>query len=145
MASAPYQKLIVWQRADDFFIAVHRATHECFPKDEKFELGTQIRRSAYSVAANIVEGNSRDSDREKLRFFNYASASLNETGYGLHAAHRLGYLSDEAYEELQMQLNAVGAPLYGLIRKKRAVLAAKVAATAGTMTLSLMQLAHRTL
>ena len=119
-----HHKLVVWQRADDLFIAVHRATHQLFPVHEKYELGTQIRRSAYSIAANIVEGTARDSDREKLRFLHYASASLNETGYGLHAAHRLGYLADDVYQELHQQLDAVGAPLHGLIRQKRAKLAA---------------------
>ena len=116
---------MVWQRADDLFIAVHRVTHQLFPPHEKYELGTQIRRSAYSISANIVEGNARDTDREKLRFLTYACASLNETGYGLHAAHRLGYLADDVYEKLKAQLDLVGAPLHGLVRQKRAKLAAK--------------------
>jgi four helix bundle protein len=79
--------------------------------------------AAYSVPANIVEGNARDSAREKLRYFNVAAASLNETGYGLHAAHRLGYLSDDVFEALFEQLKSVGAPLHGLIRERRAEVA----------------------
>jgi four helix bundle protein len=129
-----HEKLVAWQRADDFFVSVHRATHKFFPREEKFELGTQIRRSAYSVPANIVEGNARDTLREKLRFLNFASASLNETGYGLHAAHRLGYFSDEVYADLVTQLDAVGAPLHGLIRGKRRELALK----AGSITVLLL-------
>jgi four helix bundle protein len=53
--SLPYQKLVVWQRADDLFIDVHRLSLQQFPKEEKYELGSQLRRSAYSVPANIVE------------------------------------------------------------------------------------------
>jgi four helix bundle protein len=121
----PHHKLVAWQRADDLFIEVHRATHRYFPKEEKFELGTQIRRSAYSVPANIVEGNAREAIREKLRFLNIAAASLNETGYGLHAARRLGYFSEDVYAALVDRLNGVGAPLHGLIREKRARLAAR--------------------
>ena len=121
--SLPHHKLIAWQRADDFFFEVHRATHRYFPAHEKFELGAQIRRSAYSVPANIVEGNTRDSAREKLRYFIVAAASLNETGYGLRAAHRLGYLSDDVFEALDEKLKSVGAPLHGLIRERRAELA----------------------
>lgn len=119
-----HHKLVVWQRADDLFVEIHRVTHRFFPAEEKYELGQQIRRSSYSVPANIVEGNSRDTTREQLRFFNFASSSLAETGYGLHAAHRLGYLSDEVYERLEQQLKAVSAPLHGLINKKRAQLTA---------------------
>jgi four helix bundle protein len=140
--SVPHQKLVAWQRADDFFITVHRVTHRYFPREEKYELGSQIRKSAYSVPANIVEGNARDADRDKLRFFNFASSSLNETGYGLHAAHRLGYLSDQVYDELEKQLSGVGAPLHGLIRAKRATLTAKLASTTAAITAFAWQLAQ---
>jgi four helix bundle protein len=129
----PHHKLVVWQRADDLFIDIHRATHRFFPREEKYELGSQIRRSAYSIPANIVEGNARQGVGEKLRFFNYASASLSETGYGLHAAHRLGYLTDDVYAGLVAQMNAVGAPLQGLIRKHRSARVAKGAVKASVV------------
>ena len=124
--SLPHHKLVVWQRADDLFIEVHRLSLQHFPSEEKFELGRQLRRSAYSVPANIVEGNARQTDREQLRFFNIASGSLNETEYGLHAAHRLGYLTDTLYDTLEAHVRAVAAPLNGLIRAKRRNVAARV-------------------
>jgi four helix bundle protein len=125
--SLPHHKLVAWQRADDFYIRIHRVTHERLPRVERFELSAQIRRAAYSVPANFVEGNSRDSDRDRLRFFNFASSSLAEAGYGLHAAHRLGYLDDSVYTDLEGQLKSVSAPLHGLIRSKRKKLALKAA------------------
>ena len=123
--SLPHHKLIAWQRADDLFIAVHRTTHQHFPREEKYELGTQLRKSAYSVPANIVEGNARSTTRDTIKFFNIASSSLSETGYGLHAARRLGYLSDAAYAALEAQVKGVAAPLNVLIRQKRATLVAR--------------------
>ena len=54
-----YKKLVVWQRADDLFIGVHRLTRQRFPVEERYELGQQLRRAAFSVPANIVEGNAR--------------------------------------------------------------------------------------
>jgi four helix bundle protein len=140
--SLAHEKLIVWQRADDLFITVHRITRQCFPNDERFALGTQIRRSAYSIPANIVEGNTRESDREKLRFFNIASASLNETGYGIHAAHRLGYLSDDTYSDLHALLGAVGAPLHGLIRQRRNRLATKIGISSGVFLVATLRIAQ---
>ena len=131
----PHHKLVAWQRADDLFIEVHRVTHQYFPAEEKFELGTQLRKAAYSVPANIVEGNARDTNRETLRFFNIASASLSETGYGIHAAHRLGYLSDSLHAALEAEVKSVGAPLYGLIKQKRAKLVAKVAIDATALAI----------
>ena len=49
--SLQYKKLVVWQRADDLFIAVHRLTHERFPSEERYELGRQMRKAAHSVPA----------------------------------------------------------------------------------------------
>ena len=69
-----HHNLVAWQRADDLFIEVHRLTLQRFPAHERYELGSQIRRSAFSVPANIVEGNARSSVSEKIRFFNIASS-----------------------------------------------------------------------
>jgi four helix bundle protein len=118
--SLPHHKLVAWQRADDLFIDVHRLTYQRFPRTEQCELGSQLRRAAFSVAANIVEGTARQSAREGSRFFNISSASLAEVGYGLHAAHRLGYIDADVLEELEVKVRMVSAPLHGLLRRYRA-------------------------
>ena len=46
-----FTELIAWQRADDLFIQLHSLTLKQFPAFEKFELGSQLRKAAYSVAA----------------------------------------------------------------------------------------------
>jgi four helix bundle protein len=114
---APWSNLIAWQRADDLFIEVHRLTLQFFPTHEKYELGSQLRRSAYSVPANIVEGIARQTPKESRRFLNFASASLAEVGYGLHAAHRLGYIDTQTYERLDLLVRQTGAPLQGLLKR----------------------------
>ena len=63
-----HHTLVAWQRADDLFIDIHALTRTAFPAFERFELGSQTRRSAFSVAVNIVEGCARDHEREKLNF-----------------------------------------------------------------------------
>ncbi len=83
-----YQSLIAWQRADDLFIRLHRVTREYFPADERYELTSQLRRAAFSVPANIVEGTARHYPKETLQFLRTAWASLVETGYCLHVARR---------------------------------------------------------
>ena len=75
-----------------------------------------MRRAAFSVPVNIVEGFGRDGDKEKLRFLQVASSSLAEVGYCLHVARRLGYLRDEEYAQLELEVRKVGAPLRGLMR-----------------------------
>jgi four helix bundle protein len=108
--------LIAWQRADDLFIEVHRLAKQ-FPRDERFELCSQIRRAAYSVPANIVEGFARRSLRERLHFLNVAEASLAEVGYCLHVAKRLGYIDDATFQAVDGRARQAAAPLVGLIRK----------------------------
>lgn len=111
----PHHSLIAWQRADDLFIHLHKVSHT-FPAEEKFELASQLRRAAFSVAVNIVEGFGRDGDKEKLHFLHIASSSLAEAGYCLHAAKRLGYLNQKEYEVLELEVRQVAAPLRGLMK-----------------------------
>ena len=111
-----HESLVAWQRADDLFVDVHHLVKRCFPPDERFELSSQLRRAAYSVAANIVEGLARRSRREQARFLNVAEASLAEVGYCLHVAKRLGYIDATAHKQLELQVRQVAAPLVGLVR-----------------------------
>src|SRR5215510_4237813 len=95
--SLPHQSLVAWQRADDLFIDLHRLTIKAFPSFERYELGSQTRRAAYSVAANIVEGYEREHKRETLQFLNTSRSSLAEVGYCVHVAERLGYINESRF------------------------------------------------
>lgn len=113
-----HEKLVAWQRADDLFIAVHALTAS-FPLEERYGLASQMRRAAYSVPANIVEGMARRSLRDRLRFLNIAESSLAELAYCLHAATRLGYVRSDAHEIFDRAVVQAAAPLVGLIRALR--------------------------
>ena len=115
----PHFNLVAWQRADDLFVDVHRLTRQRFPPIEQRELGSQLRRAAFSVAANIVEGLARGTAPDALRFFTISSASLSEVGYGLHAARRLGYIDERTLHDFERQIRQVGGPLHGLMRRYR--------------------------
>ena len=117
--SLPHENLVAYQRADDLFIEVHRLTHQRFPQAERYELGAQMRRAAFSVPANIVEGIAREHAGDKLKFFNISVASLRELGYGLHTATRLGYIDRATFETYEKKLSYIAAPLHGLIRRER--------------------------
>jgi four helix bundle protein len=128
MTNLRHHSLIAWQRADDLFIRLHRLTIQSFPESERFELGSQLRRAAYSVPANIVEGFARRHRRSRLHFLNIAESSLAEVHYCVHVAGRLGYITEEAANDLEKQLNGVGAPLSGLIRSAHSLPIAPVGA-----------------
>jgi four helix bundle protein len=136
-----HRNLVAWRRADDLFIEVHVLTRQRFPEYERYELGRQVRRSAFSVPANIVEGFARSSNVEKIRFFNIASASLNELEYALHAARRLGYLTFAEFDQLTQKVRSVSAPLQGLIKSHRTKIAAARGATVVFVILAMARLA----
>ena len=111
----PHHSLVAWQRADDLFISMHRVSLT-FPIIERFELAAQLRRAAFSVPVNIVEGYGRQDGADRLRFLQIALASLAEVGYCLHAAKRLVYLDTQQYVELEKEVRMTSAPLRGLMK-----------------------------
>jgi four helix bundle protein len=50
-----YMKIEAWRLADDLTVAIYGRTRS-FPREEIYGLTSQLRRAAYSVPANIVEG-----------------------------------------------------------------------------------------
>ena len=126
MALAHYT-LVAWQRADDLFVKLHQLSLKAFPAFEKYELGGQLRRAAFSVAANIVEGFAIDYRRRRLNFLRTAQASLAEVGYAIHAAHRLRYVNEQVSTEIEIEIKQVAAPLAGLIAAERRKLKTQVA------------------
>jgi four helix bundle protein len=87
-----------------------------FPTIERFELAAQLRRAAFSVPVNIVEGYGRHSRADRVRFLQIALASLSEVGYCLHAAKRLAYVSEQQYSNLDEEVRMTSAPLRGLMK-----------------------------
>jgi len=115
MLDATFSKLEVWQKSHKFVLQIYRVTSK-FPPHEKYRLVSQLCRSASSVPTNIVEGNSRISKKEYLRFLITSKGSLEETKYHLLLARDLGYLKPAEFEDLSEQANEVGRMLSGLIK-----------------------------
>jgi hypothetical protein len=58
-----YKDLQVWEKAHKLPLAIYQGTYD-FPREERFGLTSQIRRSSASIAANLAEGCGRRSDGE---------------------------------------------------------------------------------
>ena len=125
-----YTKIEAWRLADDLTVSVYECTRS-FPREEMYGLTSQLRRAAYSVPANIVEGASRESKKDYLHFLYIARGSLSETQYFIHLSQRLNYLSSEQSQALHGQTKVVFGCLHGLIRavEKEAGKLGKIAAT----------------
>ncbi len=109
-----FRKIKAWQLADDLAVAAYEVS-KGFPRDEIYGITSQLRRAASSVAANIVEGASRESAKDYAHFLQIARGSLAETQYFLHLAKRLGYLDDAQAGQVEPLAKETFACLHGLI------------------------------
>jgi len=98
--SHPWKDLLVWQKAHQFVLEIYRQTNN-FPENERFGLTQQLRRSAASIAANIVEGKSKNTDKEFTSFLYNSRGSLEETRYHLLLARDLGYIDEKKYNSAE--------------------------------------------
>ena len=95
MGVLDYKELIIWQKSMELVSEVYKLVKK-LPKEEKYALSDQIRRSSVSIPSNIAEGNSRDSTKEYGFFLSVASGSIAELETQLILCERIGYLeSDE--------------------------------------------------
>ena len=113
-----HTKLRAFELADEVAILVYRVTAG-FPKEELFGLTSQLRRAAVSVPSNIVEGCTRDSEAEYLRFLNIAFGSLRELHYQLSLSKRFGFLRNQDLSLLEPKIVETEKVLNGLIRALR--------------------------
>ena len=93
-------------------LEIYKTTRQ-FPDSEKYGLISQIRRSAVSVAANIVEGYKKKSFKDFNHYLSIANGSLEETKYYLLLTHDLGYLKNESYLRISAMADEVGRMLFG--------------------------------
>ena len=80
-----FEKVMIWQKAMNFGEDIHRLVHT-FPKDEVFNLSSQIRRAVDSIALNIAEGSADQSNPEFKKFMGYSIRSLAEVVTCLYKA-----------------------------------------------------------
>ena len=111
-----FHKLDVWQKSHQFALALYRATRT-FPKEELYGLTSQMRRAVLSIPANIAEGCGRNGDAEFTRFLHIAFGSASEMEFFLIVSRDLGYLSEDAYAELDGQVVEVKKMLAALIQR----------------------------
>jgi four helix bundle protein len=87
------------------------------PKEEKFNLVSQIKRSALSVKLNIAEGCSRKTVADRKRFYEIARGSVVELDAAIEACFELKLLSEEEVNPVGELLNRTYAMLSKMISK----------------------------
>jgi len=114
-----YRKIIVWEKAHALVLKIYAEAFDDFPQDESFRLVSQIKRAAYSIPLNIVEGASRNTDKDFAHFLDVALGSCVELEYALFLTKDLGFLSLDKYQDFNIRTGEVKAMLIGFIKKIR--------------------------
>lgn len=91
------EKLIIWQDSMSFAENIFTITLN-FPKEELYNLTSQIRRTSDSIALNILEGSILQSNSEFKRFLGYSIISIAEVVTCLYKAQNRNYINNYDFE-----------------------------------------------
>lgn len=110
-----FEKLEVYQLARKYKIDI-KLTSRLFPREERFELISQINRSSASISSNLAEGSGRASNFDQAHFTNMSYASGLETIDHLNTAIDMEYIDEKKYSELRIKLDTILNKLNALYR-----------------------------
>ena len=108
-----FKDLIAWQKAFGLAIRIHRST-EGFPREERYGIASELRRTSRSIPYNIAEGHQRHTTREFVRFLDIALGSQAELETQILFANRLGHFDPETGHALIGLCGEVGKIIRGL-------------------------------
>ncbi len=95
MIGFKFEKLISWQTSMDLGEEINELAHK-FPKDERYNLSSQIRRAVDSISLNITESSIGQTNSEFKRFMGYSICLLAEVVMCLHKEKNRKYITDTA-------------------------------------------------
>lgn len=117
MSYRGYRDLKVFQLSYKLAIDIFQLT-KAFPREERYSLTDQIRRSSRSIAANIAEGwKKRIYPKMFVSKIIDAAGEAGETEVWLDFAKDAGFLSVERYRELSEGYDEVNRMLFGMAEK----------------------------
>jgi four helix bundle protein len=101
-----FENLKVWQRSIELTGKIDALT-KTFPKEEIYILTSQIKRATDSIALNIAEGSTGQSNKEFSRFLGFALRSGIEVVSCLYIARRRILIEKETFETLYNELSEI--------------------------------------
>lgn len=111
-----FEKLEVWQNARKLVKEIYIISRS-FPEEEKFGITNQIRRATAGISANIAEGISRNSNKDKAKFINIAYSTSIEVINFLILSWDLGFIDQEKYLELREKTELITNQLNSFYKK----------------------------
>ena len=113
-----YRETAVWRKAMQAAREVYRLAPR-LPREETYGMRAQITRAAVSVPANVAEGWTRETPRDKANFLAIAQGSLAETETLLTLCEDLGWFPRTETRALRILLDEVSRMLTTMRRRWR--------------------------
>ena len=113
-----FEELNVWKKAIDFVSEIYK-TVSSFPKEERYGLSSQMKRSAVSIPSNIAEGAGRNSHKEFIRFLSIATGSSYELQTQIILSAKLELIDKKISELLVDMLREIQKMMFGLQKHLR--------------------------
>ena len=114
-----HEDLDAYKLSMDLLVRIHELCGR-LPAEERYDLGSQMRRASKSIPANVAEGFSkRELVKEFKQYMRTAMGSANEMETHLRIAGRLGYAEGSELDALIDGYNHVGRQLNRLITSWR--------------------------
>lgn len=110
-----WSDLDAWKLSHQLVLDVYRIVSS-FPIEEKFNICSQIKRAAYSIPSNIVEGHSKKTSTDFVRYLYISRGSTEELRYFFLLSKDLNYIDNKAYNEVEGKLSTVSKLINGLIK-----------------------------
>jgi len=110
-----YTELEVWKEAR-ILVKMMYIHFVKFPRDEVFGLQSQMKRAVISIPSNIAEGCGRNHRKDSLQFFFIARGSAFELETQLYLAFDLGFINQDIFNEILLQIEKVKKLLSGFIK-----------------------------
>jgi four helix bundle protein len=111
----PHERFVAWQQCHRLALLTYQIT-QTFPKSELYGITAQMRRAAYSAAANIVEGCAKRGSPEFRRFLDISLGSLAELSYFALLARDLKILPYDVWVDFERAHEIAGKTTMGLHR-----------------------------
>lgn len=116
MGITTYRDLRVWKKGVEVVKDIYAMTKE-LPKEEQYNLTSQMRRSAVSIPSNIAEGFRRFHNKEYKQFLYVALGSCAELETQISIARELNYIIENEELALLDKLNHIGCMISNLLKK----------------------------
>ncbi len=109
------EELDVFKLSHTLVLKIFEIT-KTFPEEEKFGIISQMRRAAYSIPMNLMEGSHRLSSKEYRQFVGIAKGSAGEMKYQLLLVKDLKYIPEITYSDLLLNYERVSQMLTKLAK-----------------------------